>query len=136
MSVEEHLRSHGLRVTSIRKDVLDLLQRSDRALSQADVERALPDRADRVTLFRVLQSFEEAGLAHRVMDVQGVSHYATCAASCSAHAHHDMHAHFRCTGCAGVFCLDEVTMPEVRLPAGFRLMESRLELMGLCSSCS
>jgi Fur family ferric uptake transcriptional regulator len=47
-----------------------------------------------------------------------------------------MHAHFRCTGCAGVFCLDEVTMPEVRLPAGFRLMESRLELMGLCSSCS
>jgi Fur family ferric uptake transcriptional regulator len=136
MSLDEQLRSHGLRVTGIRKDVLELLQRSDRALSHADVERALPERADRVTLFRVLQSFEDAGLAHRVLDVQGVSRYATCTENCTAHEHHDMHAHFRCTGCAGVFCLDEVPMPEVKLPNGFRLVESHLELVGTCKSCT
>ncbi len=136
MSVEEHLRSHGLRVTSIRKDVLDLLQRSDRALSQADVERALPDRADRVTLFRVLQSFEEAGLAHRVMDVQGTSHYASCSKECNAHAHHDVHAHFRCNRCSSVFCLERVTLPEVTVPTGFVVTSSRIELEGRCRGCA
>ena len=54
MTNEERLRNHGLRVTDTRMAVLDLLQRSSKALSQADVERALPEQADRVTLFRVL----------------------------------------------------------------------------------
>ncbi|MBL7981208.1 MAG: transcriptional repressor [Flavobacteriales bacterium] len=136
MSLDEQLRSHGLRVTGIRRDVLDLLQRSDRALSHADVERALPERADRVTLFRVLQSFEDAGLAHRVLDVQGTSRYASCSTECDAHAHHDVHAHFRCTACSGVFCLERVALPEVNVPKGFTVTASRLELEGRCSSCA
>ena len=136
MDSRERLRAHHLRVTDTRVAVLDLLHGSDKALSQGDVERALPDQADRVTLFRVLQAFEEAGLAHRVMDTQGVARYASCAATCSSGHHHDVHAHFRCTDCGGIYCLEAVPLPQVKVPKGFRLKDSHLELEGSCKACA
>jgi len=136
MDNEHRLRDHGLRVTSTRLAVLDLLQHSVKALSQGDVERALPDQADRVTLFRVLQNFEEAGLAHRVMDAHGVARYASCDSTCSSGHHHDVHAHFRCTDCGDVYCLEAVPLPQVKVPKGFKLKESHLELEGSCKACA
>lgn len=136
MSTEALLRAHGLRVTATRVAVLELLQHSEKALSQQDVESALPGIADRVTLFRVLQAFDEAGLAHRVMDHQGVACYATCDNGCEAHRHNDAHAHFRCTDCGAVYCLDDVVLPKVKVPKGFKLKESHLEVEGSCSQCA
>ena len=136
MDSRERLRAHHLRVTDTRVAVLDLLHGSEKALSQGDVERALPDQADRVTLFRVLQAFEEAGLAHRVMDAHGVARYASCAATCSSGHHHDVHAHFRCTDCGGIYCLEAVPLPHVKVPKGFRLKDSHLELEGSCKACA
>lgn len=136
MSNEQLLRSRGLRVTNTRKAVLQLLQGSGKALSQADVERSLPELADRVTLFRVLQAFEDSGLAHRVQDAHGVSRFAVCADTCSGGHHRDVHAHFRCLVCGDVYCLDPVGLPKVSIPKGFKLKESQLHLEGSCSACS
>lgn len=136
MPIEARLRDHGLRVTAARKAVLGLLMRSAHALAQHDVEEALPGLADRVTLFRILQAFEEAGLAHRVMDGQGVARYASCASSCDAHQHTDAHAHFRCTDCGAVYCMEEVALPKVSVPKGFKLKGSHLDLEGSCRHCT
>ncbi|MCW5897903.1 MAG: transcriptional repressor [Flavobacteriales bacterium] len=136
MDTASLLREHGLRVTDARLAVLELLQGSPRALAQHDVESALPGLADRVTLFRVLQAFEEAGLAHRVMDAEGVACYAACADGCDTHRHQDTHAHFRCVGCGAVYCLEQVTMPAVKLPKGFKLTGSHLDLEGRCKGCA
>lgn len=130
------LRQHGLRITDTRLAILSLLQKSSKALSQADVERSLPEMADRVTLFRVLQAFEEAGLAHKVMDSHGVARYATCAPSCTSGHHHDSHAHFHCTACGDVYCLEDVELPKVKMPKGFKQKESHLEVEGSCPSCT
>jgi Fur family ferric uptake transcriptional regulator len=100
------------------------------------VERALPDLADRVTLFRVLHNFEEAGLVHRVIDPHGVSRYATCAPTCNAHDHHDMHAHFRCIQCDGLFCVTGIEQPKAVVPKGFTVQEVHIELVGRCAACS
>ncbi len=135
MDTSSLLREHGLRVTDARVAVLELLQGSTRALAQHDVEAALPGTADRVTLFRVLQAFEEVGLAHKVMDASGVACYAACKAGCDTHRHKDTHAHFRCSECGAVFCLEHVELPKVKLPAGFKLRESHLELEGMCKGC-
>jgi Fur family transcriptional regulator, ferric uptake regulator len=136
MDNRDRLREHGLRVTDTRLAILELLQHSGKALAQADVERALPDQADRVTLFRVLQAFEEAGLAHKVMDAHGVARYASCASTCSSGHHHDVHAHFRCSDCGDVYCLENVELPKVKVPKGFKLKESHLELEGSCKACA
>lgn len=136
MDLKEKLRAHGLRITDTRLAVLQLLIESGKALAQTDVERALPDQADRVTLFRVLQAFEEAGLAHKVMDAHGVGRYASCAPTCSSGHHHDVHAHFRCSDCGDVYCLENVELPKVKVPKGFKLKESHLELEGSCKACA
>lgn len=136
MQLEQRLRSHGLRVTQPRLAVLELLLRSAHAMSQQDVEAALPGLADRVTLFRILQAFEDAGLAHRVMDPKGVARFASCASGCSEHKHTDAHAHFRCTDCGAIYCLDDVELPTVKVPKGFRLKESHLDLEGSCRHCA
>ncbi len=136
MDPKDKLRAHGLRITDTRLAILDLLQKSGKALAQADVERAMPDQADRVTLFRVLQAFEEAGLAHRVLDSYGVARYAACTPSCSSDHHQDVHAHFRCTDCGDVYCLESVELPKVKVPKGFKLKDSHLDLEGSCKACA
>lgn len=136
MTSRELIKRHGLRITNTRMAVLDLLRNSSRALAQQDVERSLPGIADRVTLYRVLQAFEEAGLAHKVLDGQGTACYAICAADCDAHRHSDAHAHFRCTMCGSVYCLDDVQLPKVSVPKGFKVKESHLELEGSCKECT
>jgi len=132
----ELLKHHGLRITNTRVAVLDLLRNSPRALAQQDVERSLPGIADRVTLYRVLQAFEEVGLAHKVLDGQGTSCYAICVADCDTHKHSDTHAHFRCNTCGSVYCLDDVQLPKVSVPKGFHLKVSHLELEGSCNNCA
>ncbi|MBX2979046.1 MAG: transcriptional repressor [Flavobacteriales bacterium] len=130
------LHKHGLRITDTRLAVLSLLQNSSKALSQSDVERSLPQQADRVTLFRVLQAFEDAGLAHKVMDAHGVARYASCAPTCSTEQHQDSHAHFHCTQCGDVYCLEDVELPKVKVPKGFKQQESHLEVEGRCAACA
>lgn len=136
MAPEERLRHHGLRITTARKAVLSLLEGSPHALAQHDVSTALPGLADRVTLFRILQAFEEAGIVHKVMDAHGVARYAVCPSGCDAHHHADSHAHFHCTDCGAVYCMEDVELPKVKLPKGFRLKESHLELEGNCGKCA
>jgi len=92
--------------------------------------------AGRVSLYRVLQVFEEAGLAHKVLDGQGTACHAICAVGCDTHRHSDTHAHFRCTTCGAIYCLNDVQLPKVGVPKGFRLKEIRMDVEGSCKECS
>lgn len=135
MDVPALLRSKGFRVTALRTDLLRLLQQSDRALTQNELVEQLTVEADRVTVFRALNAFDEAGLVHRVLDAAGTSCYATCVDDCEEGHHKDVHAHFHCRSCGSVFCLPTVEMPQVRIPRGFQMEQSQLELLGLCKAC-
>ncbi len=136
MDIPARLRSKGFRITSLRTELLGLLQQSDRALTQAEVEEQLTVEADRATVFRALNAFEEAGLVHRVLDGAGVSCFAACAGACSEGHHKDAHAHFHCRSCGSVFCLPTVEMPKVKVPRGFRMEHGHLELEGTCKACA
>lgn len=136
MTVTELLRSKGFRITALRTELLTLLQRSNRALTQAEVEQQLRVDVDRATVFRALNAFEEAGLAHRVLDGSGTSCFAACAGDCDEGHHKDAHAHFHCRKCGSVFCLPSVELPKVKVPRGFRMEQSQLELQGTCKACT
>jgi Fur family transcriptional regulator, ferric uptake regulator len=135
MTEAELLRHHNLRVTALRVDLLRILRSSSRALTHHDLESQLHVEADRVSVFRSLNTFEEAGLVHRVLDGRGTSCFAPCGTTCSPGHHHDPHPHFRCLSCGHVFCLGPIDMPKVRLPLGFKLKAGHLELEGTCKSC-
>ena len=129
------LARHGLRPTPVRRAVLAAITAKPYALSSADIERELGPGTDRITLYRTLKSFEQQGLLHRVPDNTDVLRYAACSVECSAVAHLDNHVHFRCTACAHTFCLNQVAVPAVALPGGYRAEQADYLLSGTCQQC-
>jgi len=115
--------------------VLEYLLKQAAAVSLSDLEAHF-ERADRVTLYRSLKTFEEKGLVHSIDDGSGAVKYALCPASCSSQQHHDLHVHFFCHHCRETFCLPKSRIPDIALPDNFRTEEVSLLVKGTCGTCS
>jgi Fur family ferric uptake transcriptional regulator len=61
--------------------------------------------------------------------------YAACSIECSAQAHFDNHVHFKCTSCQHIYCLNQVAIPAVALPAQFQAVTRDYLLGGVCREC-
>lgn len=131
---EHLLKRHQLKRTEPRLRVLSLLSVKNEATSQPDLESVIGD-VDRVTLYRILSAFEEKGIIHKVFDLNGTANYALCSSDCAEHDHHDEHLHFNCTLCKNVYCLDDLDLPNIKLPAGFKLEGFNFSATGLCPKC-
>ena len=129
------LRANQLKITQPRLRVLATISDKPTAISQPDLEKILGTEIDRVTLYRILASFEEKGILHKVFDLHGTATYALCSTRCSADHHHDQHVHFICSVCNSVFCLDEISLPKIQLPANFSLHALAINAVGLCATC-
>jgi Fur family transcriptional regulator, ferric uptake regulator len=68
----------GFRKTEIRLKVLEYLQKVKKTVSQPELEKRFNKLANRVTLYRILSAFEEKGIIHKIIDMQGISRYAMC----------------------------------------------------------
>ena len=132
---EELLKRHSIRVTSMRKEILNIFLEYDKALSHNDIELELED-CDRITLYRNLKNFQEKGIIHKAIDGTNTPKYALCEQQCDEHHHHDDHVHFHCERCDSTFCLDDVSLPEVNTPAGYSISSANLILNGTCNICS
>lgn len=133
-AAESILGEHKLRITQSRKAVLDLFVSHPHALSQPDLEKLLAQSCDRVTIYRILDSFLQSGILHKVPDNEGKQKYALCD-HCNDHHHHDEHLHFKCITCGKTECLDEIPMPAITLPKGYTVDEWNLLLQGTCAEC-
>lgn len=134
-SADEILKTHGLRSTRQRHVVLEEFSHADFALSQPELEKRLKGEMDRVTLYRILSSFEEKGILHSIIDQFGTTNYASCSSSCSAGHHKDQHIHFNCLNCRKIYCLQS-TNPPVDIPTGFKAENVSIVATGLCKVCS
>lgn len=130
------LRKNQLKVTQPRLRVLEIISEKTAALSQPDLEKIVGKDIDRVTLYRILGSFEEKGILHKIFDLNGTATYAICSTKCTADHHHDQHIHFICSVCNSVFCLDDVTVPKINLPKNFTLHSIAINAVGLCNDCN
>jgi Fur family ferric uptake transcriptional regulator len=130
------IRAAGAKVTRGRVRVLDVLRAARQPLSHAEVDTALEEDADaaidRVTVYRILDSLVTSGLALKAVDTRGVFRYS----SAGAQQQHRQHMHFRCLGCAGVFCLDVPPPKPPKLPRGFRLAAISFDVSGTCARCA
>ncbi len=125
------LRAAGVKVTPGRVRVYEALAAAAQPLSHADLEARLPD-ADRVTLYRVLDTLVACGLAMKAVDARGVFRFSAS----GAQREHRHHVHFRCTDCGRVFCLKDAPPPPPKLPRGFRLSDAEYDLRGTCANCA
>lgn len=131
----ELLRANNLKVTQPRLRVLEIVSSKTSAISQPELEKILGQETDRVTLYRILSNFEEKGILHKVFDLNGTATYATCSSHCSEDHHQDQHVHFICSACNSVICLDEISLPKIKIPHNFALHSIAVNAIGLCENC-
>lgn len=134
LSDEQILEEAGIRVTAVRLLVWREIRRSlTGAFSLSDLEDALPT-VDKSTLFRTLTLLREAHLLHDIDDGSGSHKFCVC--------HHDDtlhctgHVHLNCRICLRTFCLTDVRIPQVGLPAGFIPEEAEYIVKGICPDCA
>ena len=135
MNIEQQLRDNGLRVTESRVELLKVFVDALSALSNQDIEEALPD-ADRVTMYRTLKSFQEKGIIHKAIDGTEVARYALCHSDCSTHDHNDNHIHFHCKNCDNTFCVEEASVPYIAAPKGYKVETTNVVMHGKCDKCT
>ena len=129
------LKRNGLSVTASRTKILDLFLAAEGALAHADIEKNTDAAYDRVTVYRTLQTFVEKGIVHQIPTTDNSILYALCKQDCEEGHHHDNHVHFVCNQCEKTFCLDDVIVPEVKLPKGFTPVEASMIVTGVCIDC-
>jgi Fur family ferric uptake transcriptional regulator len=129
------LKRNGLSVTESRKKILDLFVNAKGALAHADIEKQTGEIFDRVTVYRTLQTFTDKGIIHLIPTTDNSIKYALCKHNCEEGHHHDNHVHFICSNCHKTICLDDVTVPAVKLPKGFAPENSQMVVNGVCGDC-
>jgi len=121
------------RNTPAKSAILTLLKNAGQALSQEMIEAEVKGDMDRVTIYRVLNSFCQDGVTHRILSDEGKYYFALCL-ECEDHHHTHDHFHFRCVECQKVECLEEQVT--VQLPQGYRRQSISSWVTGYCNNCS
>jgi len=134
-NTKQLLRSHSLRITPFREQVLRLFLENSAAISSRKIQEELKD-ADRITVYRTIKSFVDKGLVHEAFDGTDTPKYALCEEHCNEHSHHDQHVHFHCDSCDKTFCVEEVEVPYITTPKGFEVKSTNIVLNGKCETCT
>jgi len=129
------LKKNGLSITEGRRKILELFLETEGALAHSDIEKNTDAAFDRVTVYRTLQTFVEKGIIHQIPTTDNSVLYALCRHNCEQGHHHDNHVHFICNECDKTICLDDVTVPPVKLPKGFQPLQAAMIVTGICNDC-
>lgn len=131
-TLEVHLRDAGYSLTEPRRRVFAAL-RDHGPLSMQQLYSHLRGDANRTTVYRVIELFEQLHIAQRV--AKGWKYQLELTDEFIPHHHH-----FTCTRCHKIISFDEPKSFDVVLEAvanhnGFLPTGHTLEIEGLCSDC-
>ena len=128
--------TRGLRLTKLRRHVLELVWAGHKPVGAYDILDALADagrKAAPPTVYRALDFLMEAGLVHRL---DSLNAYIGCPDPDHAHSGQFL----ICRGCHSVIELDasaiNARIREAAAGAGFLAEQQMLEVRGLCAACS
>lgn len=129
----QRLEQKGIKPTSNRILVLEMLERSSHPVCLLDLENMI-ETMDKSSIFRVLTLFLEHDMAHAIEDGSGSLKYEVCTSNgkctCS-----DRHVHFYCESCHQTFCFKTMHIPEIELPEGFTSHSANYVIKGECPKC-
>ncbi|MBD3583201.1 Fur family transcriptional regulator [Flavobacterium selenitireducens] len=120
------------RNTKSKQLVLDSLKAAKSAMSQESLHEKLGDSVDRATIYRVLNSFWDDGIVHKIVGDDGKQYFAVCV-NCGEKKHQHNHFHFRCLKCGEMECL--VSEVEIKLPNGYEPHHFNGVISGCCANC-
>lgn len=134
LEIENILTSHGIKPTANRVLVFKELARNTHPVNLADLEISLHPM-DKASIFRVLEIFAEKDIIHVIEDGSRSLKYELC----HGRGHHsvsDQHAHFYCEKCGSVFCLEDVSLPDMDIPKEYKVKSINLMFKGICPNCN
>ncbi len=128
------LRGKGLRMTPLKKKIVELFLGGACGLSAADVKNSIGENPHISSVHRCLSSLEKAGFLRLDRNDDGVLRY-----RCSRTFYPD-HGHFRCMDCGKRFPV-RYTLPEdfvkkLEASGDFMVEGSDLLLEGKCCKCA
>lgn len=133
--IHQLLKRNQLSITDSRSKILELFLQQTGALEHADIEKRSGTDFDRVTVYRTLQTFVEKGIIHTIPTADNSIRYALCKDECIEGHHYDHHVHFVCQECSNTICLEDITVPDVKLPAGYQATQVEVVVNGICKEC-
>tara|TARA_B100001250_G_C19599040_1_gene699762 strand:- start:339 stop:767 length:429 start_codon:yes stop_codon:yes gene_type:complete len=136
LKIKKVITSKGISATKNRVSVLKSFFQFNKAITLSDI-RLRNQKMDRVTLFRILNIFEEKKIIHKIVLNNGSILYALCNDDCRSNQgdHVDDHIHFSCNKCEEVICLDIPNFPTISVP-NFSFYNLNINASGLCASCN
>ncbi|MCM1021152.1 MAG: transcriptional repressor [Muribaculum sp.] len=131
--LEQRMQNKGVKPTANRIIVMRALANADKPMSMSELETVI-ETVDKSSIFRTLTLFLEHHVVHAIEDGSGSLKYELCSGvdSCTPD---DLHAHFFCERCHSTYCLENVKIPQVALPDGFRAETINYMIKGLCPKC-
>ena len=133
-TVKKILDKKEVRITAMRQMLLEYFLEKNKILGLGELEKAFP-RADRITIYRTLKTFEGKGIIHSISNGTSEVKYALCNEFCSPAQHADSHPHFQCVKCNKLECLENVFVPQVELPRGYSMESVEMTIQGICVDC-
>ena len=131
--IKDALHAHGFRCTEARGRILSALQAARRPLSHADILKRTGRTMNRVTVYRVLEAFTNAGMVHRAC-IDGRTWVFELSDRCTSR---QCHPHFTCARCEEITCLTDVVVPLAkRLPKGYVAERQKVHIEGTCAACA
>lgn len=131
-ATEEAFLGTNIRPTTMRILIYEYMETVTAALSLAEIEKYF-HKADKVTIYRTLQTFQEKGLVHKILD-ENVAKYKLCDESCGKDDHNDRHLHFYCKMCKETTCRDEIILSKT-LEDNIQIDEIQILAKGICEKC-
>ncbi len=121
-----------VRNTTAKTEVYQLINRSEVALSHAEIQSMINGLCDRVTIYRILDRLVEENLIHKIVNLDGGVKYASCHSCSSIHRHN--HIHFSCQKCKSVTCIEDAE-PVFTLPQKYVVNDVNFTVSGVCPLC-
>jgi len=132
---EKYLAENGLKRTAHRRVILETFLTGEGHRSVEDIHRDVRQRDPRIgysTVYRTMKLLSDSGLAREIDLSDGMTRYEHL----YNHAHHD---HVICTACGRSveFFNAEIERLQDRASTelGFRVVDHRLQIYGLCDRC-
>ena len=120
------------RNTPSKQAVLDILLKSDEAISHDVIMGMVDLDINRATVYRILNQFCEDGLVHSIVAEDGKQYFAI--QKCKQNDPMEHHFHFRCISCDTISCLDQEI--QIKLPAGYVMEKANCVVTGVCGNCA
>lgn len=122
-----------IRKTKSVTAVLQLFEQDNNAISVVDLVERFKGKANKSTVYRILDRLENEGLVHSFKGLNGLTWYAKCFSDCSTAYHKDIHPHFQCKQCGKVECLAiNIALPNVKT---HKIETAEMFLVGQCKEC-